>query len=109
MARIVAIADSFDALTHDRPYNRSRPVREALVEIERERGRQFDPEIVDAFMRVQQLEASRNDRTGRAREEEPEVEPEVLATVTSLLERRLGSISAFAAGHAASHRGDTIL
>lgn len=109
MARIVAIADSFDALTHDRPYSRRRPVREALVEIERERGRQFDPEIVDAFMRVQQSEASRNDRTGRAREEEPEVEPGVMATVTSLLERRLGSISAFAAGHAASHRGDTIL
>ncbi|HEY5530213.1 MAG TPA: HD domain-containing phosphohydrolase [Thermoleophilia bacterium] len=109
MARIVAIADSFDALTHDRPYNRRRPVREALVEIERERGRQFDPEIVDAFMRVQQLEASRNDRTGRAREEEPEVEPEVLATVTSLLERRLGAISAFPAGSAARNRGDTIL
>jgi len=72
MARIVAIADSFDALTHDRPYNRSRSVKEAIAEIQRERGRQFDPEIVDAFMRVYDWESGRGQRDAKAREDKEE-------------------------------------
>ena len=51
-ARITSVADAFDAMTHDRPYRAARPVDEALEEIERERGRQFDPDIVDAFRAV---------------------------------------------------------
>jgi len=47
--RIVAVADVFDALTHDRPYKRAWHVREALAEILREAGRHFDPEVVQAF------------------------------------------------------------
>jgi putative two-component system response regulator len=50
--RIVAVADVFDALTQKRPYKPAWPVAEAIAEIERQRGHQFDPEIVDAFMRV---------------------------------------------------------
>jgi len=50
--RIVAIADVFDALTQQRPYKPAWPVRDAIAEIDRQRGRQFDPAIVDAFMRV---------------------------------------------------------
>ena len=50
--RIVAVADVFDALTQQRPYKPAWPVGEAIGEIERQRGRQFDPKIVDAFMRV---------------------------------------------------------
>jgi putative two-component system response regulator len=52
-ARIVAVADAFDALTHARPYKDAWSDGEALAEIERERGWQFDPEIVDALLRVQ--------------------------------------------------------
>ena len=107
LARIVAIADSFDALTHDRPYNRSRPVKEALAEIERERGRQFDPEIVDAFMRVQAWESGRGERTAKAREDREE-EQEVLASVTSLVDRRMGIASVFSADSGAGKRGDSI-
>jgi putative two-component system response regulator len=49
-ARIVALADTFDVLTHDRPYKRAWPVNRAVAEIQRERGRQFDPRVVDAFL-----------------------------------------------------------
>ncbi len=47
--QVVAIADVFDALTHDRPYKSAWPVAEALSEIEHQRGRQFDPRVIDAF------------------------------------------------------------
>jgi len=47
--RIVAVADVFDALTHDRPYKPAWPVEQALAEIERLSGHQFDPQIVQAF------------------------------------------------------------
>ena len=50
--RIVAVADVFDALTQRRPYKPAWPVAEAIAEIHRQRGKQFDPTIVDAFMRV---------------------------------------------------------
>ena len=50
--RIVAVADVFDALTQKRPYKAAWPIAEAIAEIERQRSRQFDPEIVDAFLRV---------------------------------------------------------
>jgi putative two-component system response regulator len=50
--RIVAVADVFDALTQQRPYKPAWPIAEAVGEIDRQRGRQFDPAVVDAFMRV---------------------------------------------------------
>jgi putative nucleotidyltransferase with HDIG domain len=46
---IVAIADVFDALTHDRPYKDAWPLAAAVNEIRRLRGTQFAPRIVDAF------------------------------------------------------------
>jgi HD-GYP domain-containing protein (c-di-GMP phosphodiesterase class II)/uncharacterized membrane-anchored protein YhcB (DUF1043 family) len=45
-ARILAVADAFDAMTTDRPYRKALPVEEALLELERNKGTQFDPEIV---------------------------------------------------------------
>jgi len=50
--RIVAVADVFDALTQTRPYKAAWPVGEATAEIDRQRGRQFDPALVDAFLRA---------------------------------------------------------
>jgi putative two-component system response regulator len=50
--RIVAIADVFDALTQKRPYKAAWPIGDAIGEIDRQRGRQFDPSLVDAFLRV---------------------------------------------------------
>jgi PAS domain S-box-containing protein len=48
-ARIVALADVFDALTHTRPYKHAWPIDDAAAEIRRLRGIQFDPAVVDAF------------------------------------------------------------
>ena len=51
-ARIFAVADSFDAMTSDRPYRRGRQLDEALIEIETCSGTQFDPRVVAAFLAV---------------------------------------------------------
>ena len=49
-ARIVAVADTFDAITHHRRYDLARSTPDAVDVIAAERGRQFDPEITDAFL-----------------------------------------------------------
>jgi putative two-component system response regulator len=49
-ARIVAIADVFDALTSERPYKKAWPVEEALNYLRENRGRHFDPALVDCFL-----------------------------------------------------------
>ena len=49
-ARIISLADTFDALTHDRPYRRAAGIEAATREIRRCCGRQFDPVVVDAFL-----------------------------------------------------------
>lgn len=51
-ARIVAIADSYHALTTDRPYRPAFSHEDALKIINRERGTHFDPQVVDAFFQV---------------------------------------------------------
>lgn len=49
-ARVSALADVFDALTHPRPYKDAWPIDQALEEIQRLRGTQFDPDITDTFV-----------------------------------------------------------
>jgi putative nucleotidyltransferase with HDIG domain len=51
-ARIFAVADAVDAMTQDRPYRRRLSLDQAREEVVRNRGTQFDPEAVDAFMGV---------------------------------------------------------
>ncbi|KUO17015.1 HD-GYP domain-containing protein [Streptomyces dysideae] len=53
-ARVVAVADAFDAMTSTRSYSRARPVPAALQELERCAGAQFDPRMVAALVRVVQ-------------------------------------------------------
>lgn len=52
-ARIFAVVDTFDAVRSDRPYSPSQSLQTAVDEIVRERGKQFDPAVVDAFLRCQ--------------------------------------------------------
>lgn len=51
-ARVSALADVFDALTHKRPYKEAWKVSEALAEIRSLKGRQFDPELTDIFLEL---------------------------------------------------------
>jgi putative two-component system response regulator len=51
-ARILAVADSFDAMTSDRPYRAAMPASKAVAEIKRCAGSQFDPAVVRAFLRA---------------------------------------------------------
>lgn len=55
-ARVLAVADCFDAMTSDRPYRRAMSVERALAEIEAGRGSQFDPMVVDALLRAMRVE-----------------------------------------------------
>ncbi|CAH1215692.1 Cyclic di-GMP phosphodiesterase response regulator RpfG [Paenibacillus allorhizoplanae] len=58
--RIVALADFYDALTHERPYKRAWSTEEALTEIQKQRGLHFDPQVVDAFMHIVRKESYSN-------------------------------------------------
>jgi putative nucleotidyltransferase with HDIG domain len=51
-ARVLAIADAFDAMTSDRPYRRALTHEEAVAEVERCAGTQFDPEIARVFLEL---------------------------------------------------------
>lgn len=51
-SRIVAVLDTFDAMTSDRPYRKALPVERAVAELKRFTHQQFDPLVVDAFLQV---------------------------------------------------------
>ncbi len=55
LARIVAVADAFDAMTSDRPYRKGMPPEQAFAEVEKNKGKQFDPEIAEKFLRIRSL------------------------------------------------------
>ena len=72
-ARIFAVADSFDAMTSDRPYRRAMSIEEACAEVARCRGTQFDPTVAAAFARIG------HERLSRIADEAPHSHPAVVA------------------------------
>jgi putative nucleotidyltransferase with HDIG domain len=54
LARIVAVADAFDAMTSDRPYRQGMAPEVAFAEVEKMKGKQFDPECAAVFIRIKQ-------------------------------------------------------
>ena len=60
-ARIVAVADTFDAMTSERPYRPGAPIHATLAEISLCSGTQFDPAVVDAFVAVMRRAESGNE------------------------------------------------
>jgi HD-GYP domain len=76
-ARIVAAGDAFEAMTSDRPYRDALTVDEAIAELRRCSGTQFDPVVVDAFLTV--LEGRRETWASAAK---PEPAPHGAGTPT---------------------------
>lgn len=66
-ARIVSVADAFDAMISNRPYRQSFTVAQALEEIQANAGRQFDPHVVNAFLGLEdeELTPPSKDEAGR--------------------------------------------
>jgi diguanylate cyclase (GGDEF)-like protein len=89
-ARIVAIADAYDAMTHDRPYKRAVSHDQAIAELRRHAGTQFDPELVTLFCDLFGATA-------------PEPDPSVVA-MTAVADAHAGRPSKAAAAPAAARR-----
>ena len=51
-SRILLVTDAFDAMTTDRPYRKATSVEAAVEEIKRCSGSQFDPQVVEVFLRI---------------------------------------------------------
>src|SRR5436190_8231253 len=83
--RIVAVADVFDALTSDRVYRKAFPVEEAIQMMREQRGRHFDPVLLDAFMEV--LGRSGPDAREQVRRDPAALVESTLATFATALER----------------------
>jgi diguanylate cyclase (GGDEF)-like protein len=102
-ARIVAIADAYDAMVNDRPYKRAMSHDAAVAELRRHAGTQFDPELVTLFCDLFATTA-------------PTPDPAILAPTapTMLVERRVAERTGSAADrrphrrHAASTRSETV-
>lgn len=61
LARILNVADSFDAMTSNRPYSQRKKISEAVQELERCKSSQFDPELVTEFIKVIELNKDKLD------------------------------------------------
>jgi methanogenic corrinoid protein MtbC1 len=83
--RIVAVADVFDALTSDRVYRKAFSVDEAIQMMREQRGRHFDPVLLDAFMEV--LGRSGPDAREELRRDPAELVETTLETFATALER----------------------
>ena len=74
-ARIFSIVDAFDAMTNDRPYRPARSIKQALHEISKAAGTQFDPALADAFITLMHQgrpsDSSMSDTASRLRETAP--------------------------------------
>jgi len=72
VGRIVAICDVFDALRSRRPYKEAWPTADALAEVAAQRGRHFDPELVDLFLAIApELDAELHGTVSDGRSDEP--------------------------------------
>src|SRR6476469_450168 len=67
IAKIVALADSFDAMTTDRPYKARRPAHAVIEDLHRNTGKQFSPELTTAFLTGMLRELKGEDRSKRFR------------------------------------------
>jgi HD-GYP domain-containing protein (c-di-GMP phosphodiesterase class II) len=60
LARILAVADGFEAMTAERPYRRARTEEEALAELEKGAGSQWDSQVVEVFVKIYEESAPKH-------------------------------------------------
>lgn len=72
-ARVLAVADGFDAMTSNRPYRKAQTVAWALEEIKKQRGLQYDPAVVDAFVKIWNDRSLDTSKAGSAGRQKPGV------------------------------------
>ena len=58
MSRIITVVDSHDVMVHDRPYHKAMSHEQAVEELIRCSGTQFDPHLVEVFLKVIEQDAS---------------------------------------------------
>ncbi len=63
-ARIIAVADAFDAMRTDRPYRRALTLDVVIEELKKGAGKQWDPQVVEAFLRVLEADKAQNGEVG---------------------------------------------
>ena len=68
LSRLIALGDSYDAITSDRPYRKRRTHEEALAEIAAHAGTQFDPDLADQFVEIMSQPAAAREICGTAAE-----------------------------------------
>ena len=59
-ARILAVCDAFDAMISERPYRKAMTVDRALAELHAKASKQFDPVVIDLFLRLHMTEVAQN-------------------------------------------------
>jgi putative two-component system response regulator len=87
VGRIVAVADVFDSLTHERPYKRAWSVKETLTEMQACSGTQFDPQMIEAMLRIAPEVAVLQDPAAEPRADDTVVELEPVTARVRALER----------------------
>jgi response regulator RpfG family c-di-GMP phosphodiesterase len=94
-ARIFAVADAFDAMTSDRVYRAGKPYEAAAEELERWAGRQFDPQVVEAFHRVprEDWEELRRRSLIKKQEKMTAQHPAAATAVAALLDSRITALA----------------
>lgn len=92
LSRIIAIVDSYDALTNNRPYRRAMSIREAKEELKRCSGTQFDPYIVSEFIAVLEDKEAYDEiyGTSKRKEESGDTEQREQTKVISRPKKRYG-------------------
>lgn len=78
-ASIIAVADSYDAITTDRPYRKARTPAEAVAEMLLQKGKQFDPDVIDAFVNAYKKKGHLFNRIAESEERIPGLVEETLA------------------------------
>jgi len=58
-ARIIGVSDAFDAMTSLRPHRKAMPVEDVILEMEKGKGKQFDPKILEIFLKEKIYESSK--------------------------------------------------